>query len=162
MACNLEFKELKPWDASALQAVYASVPGYFGLFGGLADDEAEKALKDAPGVGDSHHVWGLYREGELVGHLDFLLGHPDAVTAYLGLLLVRGDLHGQGIGKAAFFQWLEWVATGPFERVVLGVVAGNSGAFAFWEACGLQDTGARKSLEINGVTCRVHLYEVRF
>ncbi|MNL76850.1 hypothetical protein D3C87_2028860 [compost metagenome] len=75
---------------------------------------------------------------------------------------MRGDLHGQGIGRAAFSQWLEWVATGPFERVVLGIVASNAGAFAFWEACGLKDTGERKTLEINGVRCQVHLHELRF
>lgn len=162
MTQRLEFQELKPWDASALQAVYATVPRYFSLFGGLSADEAEKTLKDEPGVGDSHHVWGIYRDGSLIGHLDFLLGYPDAVTAYLGLLLVRGDLHGQGLGRAAFAQWLEWVATGPFERVELGIVAGNAPALAFWAACGLRDTGERKTLDVNGVGCLVHLYALRF
>lgn len=162
MRPSLVFQELKPWDASALQAVYATVPGYFDLFGGLPADEAEKALRDDPGVGGSHHVWGLYRDGSLVGHLDFLLGYPDAATAYLGLLLLKGDLHGQGLGRAAFTQWLEWVAAGPFERVMLGIVEGNASAFSFWRACGLEDTGDRKTLSINGVTCLVHHYALRF
>ncbi|MBO9541213.1 GNAT family N-acetyltransferase [bacterium] len=162
MAEHLAFKELKPWDARALQALYATVPDYFALFGGLGTDEAKKALKDAPGVGESHHVWGIYQGEALIGHLDFLLGHPDASTAYLGLLLIRGDLHGQGLGRKAFSQWLEWVAAGPFERVKLGIVAGNVQAFSFWKACGLTDTGERKTLAINGVDCQVHLRELRF
>ncbi|MNY74798.1 hypothetical protein D3C86_2139110 [compost metagenome] len=54
------------------------------------------------------------------------------------------------------------MAAGPFERVVLGVAEGNEPAFAFWKACGLVDTGERKLLAVNGVTCRIHLLELRF
>lgn len=159
---SLEFRELRPHDAPLLQAVYATVPAYYDLFGGLRPDEAHQALTESPGVGDSHHAWGILEDGELVGHLDFLLGFPEPTTAYLGLLLVRGDRHGRGLGRRAFEQWLAWVMAGPFERVRLGVVEGNAPALAFWERVGCRPTGERKSITVNDRPVWVQIWEFAF
>ncbi len=161
-AISVEFRELKPHEAPALQAVYETVPAYYALFGGLRTDEAYKALTESPGVGDSHHAWGLFEGGELIGHLDFVLGYPESTTAYLGLLLVRGDRHGRGLGRAAFEQWLAWVMAGPFRRVRLGIVEGNESAFVFWERVGCRPTGERKALTINDRPVWVQIWELAF
>jgi len=158
----VEFRELRPHDAPALQAVYATVPAYYDLFGGLNPEEAHKALTEPPGVGDSHHAWGVYEQGELVGHLDFLLGYPEPTTAYLGLLLIRGDRHARGLGRQAFEQWLAWVMAGPFERVRLGIVEGNEPAMAFWSRVGCRPIGERKSITVNDRPVWVQIWEFRF
>lgn len=156
------FRELKPHDAPALQAVYQTVPAYYALFGGLRPDEAREALTQGPGVGGSHHSWGVYEGDDLVGHLDFLLGYPEATTAYLGLLLIRGDRHARGLGRAAFEQWAAWVMAGPFRRIRLGVVEGNEPALAFWRRVGCLPTGERKEICVNDLPVRVQIWEFVF
>lgn len=158
----VEYRELKPHDAPALQAVYATVPEYYALFGGLRPDEAHQALTEPPGIGESHHAWGLYEGPELIGHLDFLLGYPDPTTAYLGLLLIRGDRRGRGLGRQVFEQWLAWVMAGPFQRVRLGIVEANHSALAFWRSVGCQPTGERKPLTINDREVWVQIWELAF
>lgn len=156
---TVDFRELRAHDAPALQAVYETVPAYYALFGGLRRDEAHQAITQPPGVGDSHHPWGIFAGSELVGHLDFLLGYPEPTTAYLGLLLIRGDRHGQGLGRKAFEQWLAWVVAGPFQRVRLGIVEGNAPAVAFWQRVGCVPTGERKLITVNDLPVWVAIWE---
>ncbi|MNY67633.1 hypothetical protein D3C86_2052550 [compost metagenome] len=54
------------------------------------------------------------------------------------------------------------MASSDDPEAVMALFVALPGAFAFWEACGLKDTGERKTLEINGVRCQVHLHELRF
>lgn len=159
---ELTFQELRAADAGDLQAVYATVPGYYALFGGLRPDEAYQAITHPPEVASPHYAWGIRVRDELVGHLDFVLGYPDPLTAYLGLLLIRGDRHGRGLGRQAFERWLAWVMTGPFRRVRLGVVVGNEAAMAFWRRVGCRPTGEIRPLVVNDREVSVHLYEYAF
>lgn len=153
------FRELTPHDAPALQAVYQTVPDYYALFGGLRPDEAHLALSEPPQLTGSHHAWGVYEAGELMGHLDFLLGYPEPTTAYLGLLVIRGDRHARGLGRKAFEAWLEWVMAGPFERVRLGIVEDNAPALAFWRRVGCRPTGERKAITVNDRPVWVQIWE---
>ncbi len=70
------------------------------------------------------HLMAIYRGDEPVGLLDFRLRYPDNAAAQLGLILLRPEWRGKGLGSLAMDIWETWLdLRTPIERVRAAVPA---------------------------------------
>jgi RimJ/RimL family protein N-acetyltransferase len=153
-----------PSDVADVQAVIESDPAYAervtGLPPGPADAQSLLMMRP-PDVPEEHKVvLGIRRETELVGLVDLVRGYPEAEVAYVGLLLVRGDLQGQGIGRSAHEALLAWVRDWPeVRRVRLAVVATNRAVEAWWESLGYRPVGPPVPYSYNTLVTTARRFE---
>ncbi|HVZ74169.1 MAG TPA: GNAT family N-acetyltransferase [Polyangia bacterium] len=78
-------------------------------------------------------VFGLEEKGELLGVVELLEGHPAPRDWYVGLLLLRPDRRGGGLGARAFAGVRAWIAARGGATVRVVVQRQNPRARAFWE-----------------------------
>jgi GNAT superfamily N-acetyltransferase len=90
-------------------------------------------------------VLGCWADGELVAVVDVLRRWPDAQTAHIGLLLVRGDRQRTGLGRATFAALTdlarEWVGIRSWRAAI---VRTNEQVAGFWRQLGFAETGEVK------------------
>lgn len=137
-------------EIAELQRVLEESPTYSrrltGHPPGAADAQATYSALP-PGKGrEDKFVFGVYREGRMVGCMDLIRAYPDGQTAMLGLLLISEREHRRGLGSAAF-RLVENIVAGwaGLEKIRIGIVATNHEVTAFWQKMGFRDTGVRKS-----------------
>ncbi|HEX5542354.1 MAG TPA: GNAT family N-acetyltransferase, partial [Micromonospora sp.] len=106
-------------------------------------DVDELFLALPPGMPpESKHVLGWWEEKKLLGIVDLVRGYPDASVAYIGLLQVRLEQQGCGLGER-ILRSTEALARGwpEIKRLRLAVVRGNWVAAGFWHRMGFAETG---------------------
>lgn len=150
--------QLRPFTAdqeAELQALLESDPGYAERVTGYppgSSDALSLTISRPDGTEpEQKHVLGAWRAGpgrsdELVAVIDLIRGYPDPSCAYVGLLLVRWDLQGSGIGRTTW-QLAEELVAGweDIARYRLAVVQTNAKmALGFWRTMGFTETGERK------------------
>jgi RimJ/RimL family protein N-acetyltransferase len=108
---------VRPEEVGAVQDVIESDPGYVqrvtGLPPGPADAQSLLLMRPPDLPEERKLVLGIRRDGEIVGLVDVLRGFPEPDIAYLGLLQLRGDLQGQGLGRAAHDELLTLLGGWP-------------------------------------------------
>ncbi|MDK8174154.1 GNAT family N-acetyltransferase [Curtobacterium citreum] len=152
-------------DVAALQDLLESAPDYTERITGYppGPSDALSALISVPEGFDpvGKHGWGLFDGDRLVAFADVLLGYPDPGAAFVGLLLVRGDRQGQGLGRALHEAVVVRVRSVPgVGRLRLGIVATNAAvAEPFWRALGYTPTGETKPYRYDRLESAVALWE---
>lgn len=151
-------------DVDALQRLLESVPGYAERITGYPPGPSDglSALLSVPdGVDPARkHGIGLWEGPGLVAFADVLVGYPSASSAFIGLLVVRGDRQQEGLGAAMHEAVVDRVRGVGVERLRLGVVATNAEvAEPFWRALGYEPTGERKPYRYDHVESTVALWE---
>lgn len=137
----------------ALQRVYDLTPSYWRMYG-LANSANEQAIRD---IKEGEETPGRYMMGivqrvesatgddvqaELVGLADLRLHWPKEDTGYLGMLMVAGPYHRQGIGTQAWHLLKPWLTeTAEMKNMRLGVEQFNIRAMKFFESIGFRLTG---------------------
>lgn len=159
------FRALVGGDADALQDLLESVPDYAERITGYPPGPSDglSALLSVPDGFDSSgkHGYGLWDGPVLVAFADVLVGYPSDRFAFIGLLVVRGDRQGAGLGMTLHDAVVERVRTVPtVERLRLGIVATNAAvAEPFWRAVGYEPTGERKPYRYDHLESTVALWE---
>jgi RimJ/RimL family protein N-acetyltransferase len=128
----------------ALQAAFDSAARYFVLTERRrpAPDEAATLLADADADPARRLLALLAKDGgAAVGVLDLWLHHPEPGVAHVGLLLLRADRQGRGLGREAVRGAEAALAREGFLALRLSVVDENADARAFWEALGFGEVG---------------------
>nr|WP_261783953.1 GNAT family N-acetyltransferase [Curtobacterium sp. TC1] len=151
-------------DVDALQALLETVPDYAERTTGYPPGPSDglSALVSVPDGFDpaGKHGIGLWDGDALVAFADVLLGYPAPTTAYVGLLVVRGDRQGSGLGRVLHEAVVSMAADAGADRLRLGIVATNAaGAEPFWRALGYAPTGERKPYRYDGLESTVALWE---
>ena len=136
--------EVGAGDAPALQAVLDAVRDYFVLTEGapaprdaardlLAEaeaDEARRVLLVAPRAG-----------GAPVGFLDLHLHQPEPGVAHVGVLALRPEARGRGLGRDLVEALARALAAAGFVALRCSVGDENPEARAFWERVGFAEVG---------------------
>jgi ribosomal protein S18 acetylase RimI-like enzyme len=78
----------------------------------------------------------LSKENRAVGVLDIIMEYPDQDSFWIGLLLIRGDLHGKKIGSGIITATLNAAKAVGYKSAQLGVVENNTKAVNFWQRHG--------------------------
>lgn len=73
---------------------------------------------------------------ELVGWAELLVNHPRDRVPWVGLLELRADHHGRGLGREAAQAFLDWARGYGAAALRLGVDDGNDSAMLFWTHLG--------------------------
>lgn len=151
----MQLRPFTPDQEAELQSLLESDPGYTervtGYPPGPSDALSLTVMRPEGVEADQKFVLGAWRPGpggrdELVGVVDLIRGYPEPSYAYVGLLLVRWELQGTGIGRQIWQQVEQLVASwDTVRRFRLAVVETNAGiALGFWQALGFAETGERK------------------
>ncbi|MCL2003041.1 MAG: GNAT family N-acetyltransferase [Oscillospiraceae bacterium] len=120
--------------------VYATNPAFGSLSGG-EEVSREGVLDDItrvpPGfdIKDKHFL-GLRKNGAAAGVLDVLAGYPEKHCVWIGLLMIRGDLHNRQIGSETVKALLCAAKDEGFTSVQLGVLENNPHGQRFWQKFG--------------------------
>ena len=151
-------------EMAELQRVLEAAPGYAqrvtGLPPGASDAQSTFSMLPPGKSYDDKFVYGIERDGSMVGCIDVVRGWPDDATAVLGLLLVDERLHRRGIGAAAY-RLLEDIVTAWPEcrRMRLNIVARNEAvALPFWTRMGFTPTGETKPHRYANVESTTAIY----
>ncbi|MFJ4297726.1 GNAT family N-acetyltransferase [Curtobacterium sp. NPDC089689] len=174
-------------DVAALQDLLESVPDYAAPITGYPPGTSD-GLSALIGVPDGFdpagkHGLGLWDGDQLVAFADLLLGYPAPEVAHVGLLVVRGGSHGQGLGRAMHDEVVACaraaggsagagaaagrtetsavpVSPVPITRLRLGIVATNADvAEPFWRSLGYEPTGETKPYRYDRLESTVALWE---
>ena len=145
---TLAIRRLDPVaDRAAVAAMLAEAADYYDLWLGHAPGAAEVAgvFSAGPPGCDAARSYrlGLF-DGGLVGVAELSFGFPDAMDAYLGLMILSPMARGRGYG-AQFLGHIEGLARArDATGLYLGVLDRNPRGRAFWERMGFRATGVTR------------------
>ena len=154
--------ELRPFTADQeadLQQLLESDPGYTERVTGyppMPSDALSLTVVRPEGFDpEAKYVLCGWRPGwggrdELASVVDVLRGYPDPGCAFVGLLLVRFELQGTGLGRETWQAVERLTADWPeINRFRLAVVETNARtAMPFWQAMGFRETGERQPHQV--------------
>jgi GNAT superfamily N-acetyltransferase len=128
-----------------IHRVCLEAPGYFlSVEGQLPTPESIQEWfneEELPlGCTTEHHfVYGIALDARMVGVAHVLAACRDPEQATIGLLLLSEQQQGKGIGRTVFellqAQMLGW----GMKSCLIGVVASNESAVAFWKSMGFAE-----------------------
>lgn len=134
---------LRHADIGALQALLESCEAFEILVSGAppAPDAAAELLVDRPPALplDRKLVLGVESESGLIGVVDLLRDFPAASGWYLGLMLLKPQARGAGLGARLYEALAGWIASQGGERIRLAVQTQNTGGLRFWTRLGFSE-----------------------
>lgn len=89
----------------------------------------------------------IRRDGDPIGTVEIHVNYPESSIAYIGLLLIRENLHGQGLGRQCYFAVEKYLCdTYSCKKIRLGVSDEND-VSGFWSKLGFRANGHNYSWE---------------
>lgn len=141
-------------DTDCIQKIFEKSPQYFlRISGNIApQDAAESTLSSLPpGISkDKKHVLLVKKNGDAIGVIDLINGYPEAAVAFIGLLILREDIQGSGVGRKTYEELEMLIRTFHCKKIRLAVVENNP-VFTFWLKMGFQPTGEKKPYLNQGI-----------
>ncbi len=133
--------------------IYLSNPDYFELLGGNRPTrdtlmESLRALPEKLSYDDKAFEI-IYRDGEPIGIVDILDSYPEKMTAFIGLLLIDGNLQGRGLGKYVYKKIEDKLKANGVKVIKIGVLENNQPAIKFWKMNGFNILDKKTSTVVN-------------
>jgi GNAT superfamily N-acetyltransferase len=158
-------RDLDQDDVEALQGLIESFPAYTEKITGhppSPSDALSVLIAVPPGFNpEGKRTIGIWEGEELIAFADVLLGYPDPETAYIGLLIVHGSRHGEGLGRELHKAVLKRIRQETVaQQIRLGIVETNADAAEpFWSALGYAPTGETKPYRYDKLRSTVTIWE---
>lgn len=142
---RLRLREATPEELPALLDVYLSNPAFVAMNEGARGEQGYYDLAmlqrdwQIAQMMPGRHMLGMWLKetGQAVGQADFLDENPADGMPWLGLLMIAGPFHWQGLGTEAFEVLAEHFRTERgWTALRLGVLPQNAAALAFWQRLG--------------------------
>ena len=93
------------------------------------------------------HFVGFYNKDDmLVAVMDLITGYPESDDAFIGWLMVDGEMQGRGIGSGIFADVRAAMKAAGYDYLSLGCIEENTEALEFWKSQGFAETG-RQALD---------------
>lgn len=80
----------------------------------------------------------IKKDGLNIGIVDYLEGYPAEDIVYIGLLMIHGDHHRQGYGRAFIDKFARDMKSKGYKILRLGVLKQNKKTFKFWTKMGFR------------------------
>jgi len=94
------------------------------------------------------HFVGFYDEDDrLVAVMDLITGYPESDDAFIGWLMVDGDMQGRGVGSGIFADVRAAMKAAGYDYMSLAVIKKNEEAVKFWKGQGFSEDGESVSTE---------------
>lgn len=159
--------DLEPITLNSLDlvlSVFESSPNYFLKVEGCLPTAgtAQEAILGEPaakGPGYNKEFLLIRDRGRLIGTAEVHVNHPEPLSSYLGLLLIREDLFGHGVGRECYTAVENHLCfRHDIRRVRLGVSDDND-VSGFWSKLGFHSNGRTYCWEGERKTSHVVEYE---
>jgi RimJ/RimL family protein N-acetyltransferase len=140
-----EFTALGEAEQPALQRLLERCADFELLISGAPPtSEAAVELMEACPAGhpiEKKLVFGVERDGDLIGALDLLRDFPEPGDWYLGLLLLAPEERSGGLGAEIVGAVRTWIASQRGRAIRLVVQEQNEAGARFWERMGFEPVG---------------------
>ena len=152
LSTQYRVKDITASDISPVYRLAKSNAKYYEYMGTVPTRESlTEVISQLPeGATMQHkHFVGFYNADDvLVAVMDLITGYPEADDAFIGWLMVNGEMQGRGIGSGIFADVRAAMKAAGYDYLALGVIESNEEAVKFWKAQGFEETGDR--MEQNG------------
>ncbi|MEV6332263.1 GNAT family N-acetyltransferase [Streptomyces sp. NPDC051909] len=137
-----------PQEIAEVVDLYATNPEYCRAAGEydpehIPADRVEADLREEADTEGCEVLIARDEDGRLVGLLCLLDRHPADDQPWIGLLLVHGDIHRQGIGRLLAGLVEERFRGEGRDGIRLAVLENTPTSLAFWSALGWQEIDRR-------------------
>jgi|LGOV01.1.fsa_nt_gb N-acetylglutamate synthase-like GNAT family acetyltransferase len=89
----------------------------------------------------------FYKETKLQIIMDIIMDYPDKSVAWLGLLMIDGNLKRMGLGRKVIEASMVELKSNGIKSVQLGVIEGNKDAHSFWKSMKFTEIRRSKMVE---------------
>ena len=143
---HLAFRPCNESNDEEVLALFQASSAYFEAIEGCSptmETARHEILEEATNKHEKYFKEFLIIElnGMPIGVLDLHMNHPDIGVCYLGLLLIKEDHFGRGLGRKCYQLAEDYVKrANGCQKVRLGVSKANDVSL-FWEKLGFTDTG---------------------
>ena len=142
LSTQYRVKRIREEDISAVYKLAKSNSKYYEYMRSVPTRESLTevitTLPDGTAPGDKHFV-GFYNEDDvLVAVLDLITGYPGADDAFIGWLMVDGEMQGRGIGSGIFADVRAAMKAAGYDFMALAVIKENEEALKFWKEQGFR------------------------
>ncbi len=98
--------------------------------------------------GNSKHFVGFYNTDDvLIAVMDLITGYPESDDAFIGWLMVDGNMQGRGVGSSIFADVRAAMKAAGYDYLSLGCIENNEEAMTFWQKQGFTRTGEEQQNE---------------
>lgn len=146
-------------------SIFERSPGYFLSVEGCLPSMATvheaitgKPAKMAPGY-QKEFLLIKDENGESIGTLELHVNHPENDIAYIGLLLIKEDLIGKGIGRACYQAAEDYIRKNYGCRSIRLGVSDDNDVSGFWSKLGFRSNGRNYTWEGERKASNVVEYE---
>lgn len=127
-------------DISAVYRLAKSNRRYYRYLGRIPTRESlTEIISEVPDgvpVKRKHFVGFFDEDDVLIAVMDLITGYPESDDAFIGWLMVAGDLQGQGVGSGIFADVRAALKAAGYDYISLAVIKKNEEALRFWQGQG--------------------------
>lgn len=152
-------------DIDILQELCENCIDYYEMNGGRTEDLSncgQDLFDDLP-PGKDHNdksIVGLFvNENTLAGIIEIVKDYPEEKTWYIGQMMMRREMRGQGIGQGFLQEYLKYLSELNVNKIRLGVLQENEKAYRFWKRMGFKLIYERENYEIGDKTTTAYVME---
>lgn len=145
LSTEYRVRDITPADISPVYRLAKTNGRYYRYLGRIPTRESLtdiiSEMPEGTSPGNKHFV-GFYSEDDaLVAVMDVITGYPEADDAFIGWLMVDGNMQNRGVGSGIFADVRAALKAAGYDRIGLAVVKANSEAASFWKAQGFTEQG---------------------
>ena len=142
LSTQYEVKRIKEEDISAVYRLAKSNSKYYEYLHTVPTRESLteviSTLPDGTSPGDKYFVGFYNADDVLVAVMDLITGYPESDDAFIGWLMVNGEMQGRGIGSGIFADVRAAMKAEGYDYMALAVVKENEEAIRFWKEQGFK------------------------
>ena len=142
LSTQYDVKRIKEEDISAVYRLAKTNSKYYEYLHTVPTRESLteviSTLPDGTSPGDKYFVGFYNADDVLVAVMDLITGYPEADDAFIGWLMVNGEMQGRGIGSGIFADVRAAMKAAGYDYMALAVVKENEEAIKFWKDQGFK------------------------
>ena len=142
LSTQYEVKRIREEDISAVYRLAKSNSKYYEYLRTVPTRESLteviSALPDGTSPGSKYFVGFYNADDMLVAVMDLITGYPESDDAFIGWLMVDGEMHHRGIGSGIFADVRAAMKAAGYDYIALAVIKENEEALGFWKEQGFR------------------------
>ena len=142
LSTQYHVKRIREEDISAVYRLAKSNSKYYEYLHTVPTRESLteviSQLPDGTSPGDKYFVGFYNADDVLVAVMDLITGYPESDDAFIGWLMVDGEMQGRGIGSGIFADVRAAMKADGYDYMALAVVKENEEALKFWKEQGFR------------------------
>ena len=154
LSTQYKVRKITESDISAVYRLAKSNRRYYRYLGRIPTRESlTEIISELPegAARKCKHFVGFYDDDSLVAVMDLITGYPEGDDAFIGWLMVDGEMQGRGIGSGIFADVRAAMKAAGYDYLSLACIKKNEEALKFWKEQGfrvLEETVSTDGYEV--------------